>query len=162
MIGKYLVMVKSRGQAALDFLMTYGWALLLIVLVVGALFSMGIFDMGMFMGSRATGFAQVSVSAWQLNTSGYLNVRLRNNAGKDINVTSVNATMNTLFVNYNGTNGAGVVIYTGKESASLNLGNYLSYPSKGSSYSVKLDIQYVDLSSSFNYSDAGTLSGKVG
>ena len=32
-----------KGQAAMEYLMTYGWAILIIIVVVGALFAMGVF-----------------------------------------------------------------------------------------------------------------------
>ena len=33
-----------KGQAAMEYLMTYGWAILIIIVVVGALFAMGVFN----------------------------------------------------------------------------------------------------------------------
>jgi len=33
----------KKGQAAMEYLMTYGWAILIIIVVVGALFAMGVF-----------------------------------------------------------------------------------------------------------------------
>lgn len=35
--------MKKKGQAAMEYLMTYGWAILIIIVVVGALFAMGVF-----------------------------------------------------------------------------------------------------------------------
>ena len=35
----------NRGQAATEFLMTYGWTILVIMLVVGLLFGLGVFDL---------------------------------------------------------------------------------------------------------------------
>ena len=35
--------MKRKGQAAMEYLMTYGWAILIIIVVVGALFAMGVF-----------------------------------------------------------------------------------------------------------------------
>ena len=34
----------KRGQAATEFLMTYGWTILVIMVVIGMLFSLGVFD----------------------------------------------------------------------------------------------------------------------
>jgi len=34
----------KKGQAAMEFLTTYGWAILIVVLVIGALFSFGVFS----------------------------------------------------------------------------------------------------------------------
>jgi len=36
-------MMKRKGQAAMEYLMTYGWAILIIVVVVAALYAMGVF-----------------------------------------------------------------------------------------------------------------------
>ena len=35
-----------RAQAALEYLMTYGWAILIIVIAIGALYAMGLFGIG--------------------------------------------------------------------------------------------------------------------
>lgn len=35
--------MKKKGQAAMEYLMTYGWAILIIVVVVAALYAMGVF-----------------------------------------------------------------------------------------------------------------------
>ena len=35
--------MREKGQAAMEYLMTYGWAILIIIVVVGALFAMGVF-----------------------------------------------------------------------------------------------------------------------
>ena len=35
--------MRRKGQAAMEYLMTYGWAILIIIVVVGALFAMGVF-----------------------------------------------------------------------------------------------------------------------
>lgn len=37
--------MMRKGQAALEFLMTYGWAILIVIAVIAALYMMGIFSM---------------------------------------------------------------------------------------------------------------------
>ena len=37
-------MHKKRGQAAMEFLLTYGWAILVVLVVIGALAYMGVLD----------------------------------------------------------------------------------------------------------------------
>jgi hypothetical protein len=36
--------MKNKGQTAMEYLMTYGWAILIIIVVVAALYAMGIFN----------------------------------------------------------------------------------------------------------------------
>ncbi len=146
-----------KAQAGLDFLMTYGWALLLIVLVVGALFALGVFDIGSFTGSKATGFAQVGVVGWKLDTGGILTAKFENHAGTDINITSINATYKTSSVTYSTT----FNVDNGKQSGTITVGTFGSPGSKGSSYTVKMEITYSDRNTGFVYTDSGTVTGKV-
>jgi len=56
----YFFMTKIRkGQAAMEFLMTYGWAILVVIAAIGTLSYFGVLDMGNFLPERChfpTGF----------------------------------------------------------------------------------------------------------
>lgn len=39
-------MNMRKGQAAMEYLMTYGWAILIVIVVVAALYAMGVFRIG--------------------------------------------------------------------------------------------------------------------
>ena len=41
-------MYKKKGQAAMEFLMTYGWAILAAVVVIGVLAYFGVFSPGKY------------------------------------------------------------------------------------------------------------------
>ena len=150
--------MTMKGQTALDFLMTYGWALLLIVLVIGALFALGVFDIGSFVGSRATGFAQVGVAAWRVDNNGTLTTQLTNRVGSDIRVDSVSWT-------YRGTSGSNASVNTsvanGQTSATLALGT-IGGAASGASYSIQMTIGYTDLNTNFPYQSSGTITGQFG
>jgi len=147
-----------KAQAALDFLMTYGWALLIVVLVVGALFALGIFDIGTFMGNKTSGFTQIGVSGYKLASDGMLTLKLKNLAGTNVNITSINATLGVTTIG----NSTLFALSNGRESAIFSVGNFSSAtPSAGSSYSIRVEIHYNDTSSGFSYLDSGTLVGKV-
>ncbi len=81
---------RRMGQSATEYLMTYGWAILAIVVVAGVLWNMGLFGGGSC-GNSVTGFAgtQVSVKDYALTDAGALSVNLRNAAGENIELTSV-------------------------------------------------------------------------
>ncbi len=150
--------MTMKGQTALDFLMTYGWALLLIVLVIGALFALGVFDIGAFLGSRATGFAQVGVAAHRIDNAGALSVQLTNRVGTDIRVDNVTWT-------YRGTTSSNTTVNTtvgnGQTTSTLNLGTVTGAAS-GDTFTVQMSIGYVDLNTNFAYQSSGTITGQVG
>jgi hypothetical protein len=59
-----------KGQSALEYMMTYGWAILIIVIVAVILYSMGIFNPGASITTASSGFSPFAVSAAVCNTSG--------------------------------------------------------------------------------------------
>ncbi len=52
----------KKGQAAMEFLMTYGWALLVVLVAIGALAFFGVLNPGQFLPDQCTFFAGVTCS----------------------------------------------------------------------------------------------------
>jgi len=86
-------MYKKRGQAALEFLMTYGWAILSAIIVIGALGSYFYFNQG---GTTTVvvnaPFYGVSAAA----TTTTLSLEIANKGGEDLSTVLVNVTGNGL------------------------------------------------------------------
>lgn len=80
---------NKRGQAALEFLMTYGWAILSAIIVIGALGSYFYFNQegssSIFVNAP---FYGVAASA----TAGSVNLEIANKGGEDITSVTVNIT----------------------------------------------------------------------
>jgi len=71
---------NKKAQSAMEYLMTYGWAILIIAIVLAALFSLGIFSSSSFTGTTcvaSSGFICAS-PVW---TSGVLHVTLGQSTG---------------------------------------------------------------------------------
>ncbi|MCL4399276.1 hypothetical protein M1293_02090, partial [Candidatus Parvarchaeota archaeon] len=55
---------NKKSQSALEYMMTYGWAILIIVIVAAVLYSLGIFSPSSSISSTVTGFSNLgSVAA---------------------------------------------------------------------------------------------------
>ncbi len=79
-------MYKKRGQAALEFLMTYGWAILSAIIVIGALGSYFYFNQG---GSTSV-FVNAPFYGHAASATGTtLLLEIENKGGETLNVTSV-------------------------------------------------------------------------
>lgn len=147
-----------KGQAALDFLMTYGWAILLVILVAGALFALGIFDVGTMVGNRAVGFTQVAVEAFKVAADGTLTVKLENQVGNVVDIDYVNATY--LGTTVGNSTPSIVNLGVGSSTNTITVGD-LGTVGSGNSYVVTLKIGYTDKNSNFSYVETGTLNGAV-
>ena len=85
-------MIK-RGQSAMEFLMTYGWAILAAIIAIGALAYFGVFSPGRSVTGNAILNAPFYVNSYAINTTDiYLDVR----NGYPESVTLSNLTLNNL------------------------------------------------------------------
>ena len=82
----------KRGQSALEYLVTYGWAILAIVIVAALLWALGIFNPGGLVGtgSRASGFTFNVLDQKYAGT--VLTLTLGNTQGKPVSITAVTVT----------------------------------------------------------------------
>ncbi len=86
---------KKRGQAALEFLMTYAWAILVVIIIIGALAYFGVLNPDTLVPDKctfATGLACQDFSYTYTGSSGTINLVLVNGLGKTINITQLNFT----------------------------------------------------------------------
>ncbi len=79
--------MKRKAQSALEYMMTYGWAILIIVIVAAVLYSMGIFNPSANTGTTATGFSPFTVLAQNCGPGG-LQIQFGNNAGTPVTLTA--------------------------------------------------------------------------
>ena len=81
----------KRGQAAMEFLMTYGWAILVVLAAIAALAYFGILSPARFLPERCTGPAGLDCleKATFDATNNYISWAIKNNEGKDINLTGL-------------------------------------------------------------------------
>jgi len=86
--------MMKRGQAAMEFLMTYGWAILAAVVVIGVLAYFGVFKPSTYVPEQCVLSAPLGCNAWNANTTG-INLEIRNGAGETINVTGISVSIST-------------------------------------------------------------------
>lgn len=78
--------MNNKGQSALEYLMTYGWALVVIIIVIAALFAFGIFNppsAGTCTGANKFLYKDHSVSG------GVITLALGNGAGSSVDINNV-------------------------------------------------------------------------
>ncbi|MBI1935816.1 hypothetical protein HYS31_05230 [Candidatus Woesearchaeota archaeon] len=83
-------MVNRKSQAALEFLMTYGWAILVVLVAVGALAYFGVLSPDKFLPAKCT--LQAGIGCIDHKATGAaLNVVMRNSLGYDLTITDLKA-----------------------------------------------------------------------
>ena len=81
----------KKSQAALEFLTTYGWAFLIIIIMIGALAYFGILSPSKLLPSRCNFGSEFQCLDHQIDATGSrIRFRLKNNLGEPITISSIN------------------------------------------------------------------------
>ena len=80
--------MSKKSQAALEFLTTYGWAFLIILIMIGTLAYFGILTPSKLLPNRCTIGSEFGCSDHQLKAAA-VRVKLKNNVGEPVDVTSI-------------------------------------------------------------------------
>lgn len=174
-----LVKFMRKAQAAMEYLITYGWAVLIMLVVVGALYYLGIFsNPNIAVCSFETqGFACYA-NKLTSNTSSMsgLILDLSQTTGHDIKVIGFNCTSSQTWIEYdfNGVTNTNVTIASGGHasvyngttpyvpfSCYKNDGSTIGPKDVGSYYRGKMYIHYWDLETNVDHKVIGDVAGTV-
>jgi hypothetical protein len=151
--------MEKKGQAAIEFLMTYGWAILAAIIAIGVLAYFGVFSPGKYITGSAVVNPPFYVNAWNvqstIGTDGGVNLELRNNGGEDYQLYSINV--------------AGCGTYTGAPDAILagSTGNFQvtcgagTGLTAGQTFKGDITISYRKTGSSVDLTSTGTVAEKI-
>jgi hypothetical protein len=81
-------MVNKKGQAAMEYLMTYGWAILVIVIVLAALLYLGVFNVGQRVPEQCNLPVGIMCTSAKLTPTN-LDLKLKNGHGVKINICGI-------------------------------------------------------------------------
>lgn len=77
---------KRRGQAAFEFLTTYGWAFMIMLVMIGALSYFGVLRTDIFLPERCIFEAGITCRDYQAEVGGNLKAKLINTFGKPLQI----------------------------------------------------------------------------
>lgn len=80
---------KHKAQSAMEYLMTYGWAILIIAVVLGALFSLGVFNSSSLIGTSCVALSGYYCANPVLSTSGVLTLTVGQATGTSYTAATV-------------------------------------------------------------------------
>lgn len=142
----------KKGQGALEYLMTYGWALLIIVVVGAALYALGILNPASYVKSTCSGFTYFQYRDQKLDAGNYTLVVL--NSDQEVNITGlrVNSKDAVMRSPANTTS-------PGKQET-IN-GDVITGKAPGDSYDYEVVITYNVMGGISGKTDRATCTGKV-
>ena len=155
--------MKRKAQAAMEYLMTYGWAILIVIIVAAALYALGVFNPATWTGTRSTGFANIGAPVdWYYNSTGEFYITLKNSLGSPITISSVTAACGTGGAAVDlGPSGNPVIGAGGTVEYFITTANatYCAPLTAGSSYSTQVSVSYTKTGGQYSQTDTGTVTG---
>jgi uncharacterized protein (UPF0333 family) len=144
----------NRGQTALEYLITYGWAILAIV-IIAALFWAFFKPSEWLGGESVTGFSVVTVAGQKLTASGTLTLVLQNSAAEDVTITNI-AAGNASAAQ------TGATVKSGSHSGQLTVSGIGVTGGVGSSYNLNVTVTYSLVNTGITGKvSSGMMSGKL-
>ncbi len=151
-----------KAQSALEYLMTYGWAILIVIIVGAALYALGVFNPGTFTGHKSTGFSAIQMEDFKFTTEGNLTLKLGNRHGRTINITGI--TMKAPNGNYyNAADDSGDCVneLLGPNEECDDIVTTALVQSQGAAYNIEVNLSYIDTKTNIEHTDFGRVSGSV-
>jgi hypothetical protein len=119
---------KKRAQAAIELLTTYGWAILSVFVVIGAMAYFDVFDSSRFISEKCDTGSQLQCIGAYANDEGQVEIQLRNNYLVDIDIEEVYIdNVRTLFSTEDEVNVEQVTIHPGETLKINPINNYAFY-----------------------------------
>ena len=152
-----------KSQSAIEYLMTYSWAILIIAIVLGAVFALGVFNFSTYVHNSCVLPNSFSCETSVLSENGILFVNIEQSTQDPINITS-------MACNTNQTTAHSVIF---PKPVTLPIGGNATFDVQcysgdvtffgviGQAYDGYLTINYTDINTGFNQIAAGTVSLKV-
>ena len=177
-----VMVVKKKAQSALEFLTTYGWAFLVILIMIGALSYFGVLDPSRFLPDKCIfGTGVGACQDYTITTGGNIIFKLINNLGIPVNLQSGTATVTGLtspcstpivmgnVTNSVATNSTGAIsptlgqagyVPTWNASAILLVNVTGCAPAVGERPDVQVTLTYIPVGSSYTKAVTGDVSVK--
>ena len=152
---------SRSGQAALEFIMTYGWAILVVLIAIAALAYFGVLSSSQFLPSKCTlqpGIACLDHKA----TPTTMAVQIQNSLGSDITISRLTAT-NCPEITPSTTPALSPTLLPNGAGASYTFGTgATTCTNSGSSkYTGQFNITYTASGSTFSHINQGEITSKI-
>jgi len=159
-------MMKLKLQSAMEYLMTYGWAILIISIALAALYMMGLFSPSSFITSSCIFPADFSCLQDFMSTNGVLTVNIEQSTEAPIDITAIGCNSNVTLANMQQYQGSSAIYVPIGGNYTFNIQCYSGSTqfsgSPGSLFKGYVIMNYTDLETGFPHTTEATLIQKIG
>ncbi len=150
---------RNTAQSAVEYMMTYGWVVIAMIITILLLYVLGIFDPATILGAEnsITGTTLFSFTDFLVMPDGNVTLYMRSESPIRLNVTGIALGSSNL----TGLEPSLPIELAPGQSINVSGGSGLRGQQGGSFFTVKLRIYY-SIEGAGNHTDSGTMSGRFG
>ena len=145
--------MDNKAQGALEFLMTYGWAILVVLAAIAALSYFGVLSPDKFLPNKCTFHSGLACHDFSVSSSGVVSISLQNSYGYEIREVYA-------YLEDSNCNSTPPVNMTNGQKNTFVLTN-CSLGQSGSKMNDVLGIEYINADSGLTHRNVGKLVSKV-
>lgn len=151
-----------KGQAAMEFLMTYGWAILVVLAAIGALAYFGVLSPDRFLPDKCTISPPFSCTEYKITESD-LQLGVQNNAGVGMSEVTVSVVGDcTAVYTTSGTTGNGDMVGGGQLNNSVFSSDCVLGAGKaGNKFKANILIEYQKDGEGVKHNTTGTIQARI-
>ncbi len=148
----------------MEFLMTYGWAILVVLAAIGALAYFGVLSPDKFLPDKCTANPPFACTEYKVNSTTVF-MKLQNSAGVDVALSGVTISCNGGTNVANATSGAASTVINGNTATLIWDGGSLPTGcgplGNGNRFRATYDITYVKSGESVSHTGSGSIQARV-
>lgn len=158
---------NARLQNAVEFLMTYGWAILILIVVIATLYSLGIFNQGSVAPNLCALPANVGCVSAVLWPNGIVSVNIQQATAYTINIVGIGCNTQGIANAPAPSSGNAMLLIGGNATFSVQCWTvsgvtWTAYNAPiGQTYSGYIILNYTDIGTGFQHTVSGALIQKV-
>ncbi len=122
----------------MEYLLTYGWAILTISIVLSAFIYLGVFNTGTFVSSQCVAQADFSCLTARMDTNGQITFNVQQNTMTNINVTAMSCNATASYIGMSAISPQVTMTIGGNHT----FGSVQCYTSKGAAFSGSVGTVY--------------------
>ena len=149
--------MDKKTQSALEYLLTYSWAFIIIVIVGAALFALGVFNPAGSTAIQVRGLSNFHIDDAKINSGGDLTVLLGIKTGKTTNVTDIDYSVQGLTCENTADDTDVIITPSQTKQISLSPGSTCSL-TEGDTVIMDMNVTYKVGRSNLVHTDTGSVT----
>ncbi len=157
--------MRAKLQSAMEYLMTYGWAILILAVALSVIFTLGFLNPSAFASQQCLLPAGFSCTVVGMSTNGLITLNIYQNMPSQVNITAIGCNSNSTLNNAQSYLGSNQIVMQTGSNLTLTVqcysGSFPLHTQIGTAFTGYILVNYTRPTTSFPHTSSGKVLAKV-